>query len=137
MKKMRSRLKNNSISPHIDMTPMVDVMMLLLIFFMMSTTFIITHPGFAVNLPRAAAAQEQPPQNITILVDQNGQIAIGDKILSLGELSNLLRAAAANQPVVYIKADKEVKHGRVVEIMDEAHQAGISKVSIAIETKGK
>jgi biopolymer transport protein ExbD len=131
---MKYRRKHGGI--HIDMTPMVDVMMLLVIFFMMSTTFLITHPGFNVNLPKASAAVEQT-ENITVLISKEGQIVIGEKAMSLTELSNILSSAAVKQPVVYVKADKDVRHGVVIEVMDEIHKAGISKISVAVEPKGK
>jgi biopolymer transport protein ExbD len=118
------------------MTPMVDVMMLLVIFFMMSTTFILANPGLPVNLPKAAAAADQPPENIVVIISQDGQLAVGDRVISLGELRSLLAAVAVKQPVVYLKADKEVRHGTVVEVMDEIRKAGISKLSVAVDSKG-
>ena len=50
---MRIRRTASQVPIHVDMTPMVDVMMLLLIFFMMSTTFLVTHPGFNIVPPQA------------------------------------------------------------------------------------
>lgn len=122
---------------HIDMTPMVDVMMLLVIFFMMSTTFLIAYPGFVVNLPRASAANDQPPDNIMVVVGRDGQIAVADRPVTLGELAAVAAAQAQRQPTVYIKADKEVAHGRVVEVMDTVRKAGVAKISVAVEPKGR
>jgi len=118
---------------HIDMTPMVDIMMLLVIFFMMSTTFLVTYPGLTVNLPKATQAQEQNADHILIVVGKEGQIAIADQMVSLEEMTAFLRAQAARQPLVYIQADKDVSHGRVVEVMDVIRRSGISRTSIAIE----
>lgn len=133
---MAIRYKRKYGGIHIDMTPMVDVMMLLVIFFMMSTTFIITHPGFSVTLPKATAAVEQT-ENITVLINKDGQVAIDNRTVSLNELKSVLTGLAGKQPVVYVKADKDVKHGVVVEVMDEMRKVGISKMSVAVEPKGK
>ena len=134
---MSLRKSGRSIGVHIDMTPMVDVMMLLVIFFMMSTTFILTNPGLEVNLPKAAAASNQP-DNIVVAIGKDGQIAVGDRIVSsLEELRSLLVSVAGKQPVVYVKADDEVRHGRVVEVMDEIRKTGIAKMSIAVAIKGR
>lgn len=133
---MPLRRRRTDTSVHLDMTPMVDVMMLLVIFFMMSTTFILTHPGFAINLPKAAAASEQPPESIIVMISKDAQLAVGDKNVSLEELKPLLAAAAGKQPIVYIKADKDVRHGIVVEVMDEIRKTGIVKMSLAVEAKG-
>lgn len=120
---------------HLDMTPMVDVMMLLVIFFMMSTTFIIANPGLPVNLPKVSAAADQQ-DNIVVIIDKDGRLAVGDRAVLLAELRPMLTAAAAKQPVVYLKADKDVRHGTVVEVMDEIRKAGIAKMSVAVDNKG-
>jgi len=117
------------------MTPMVDVMMLLVIFFMMSTTFLVAYPGFTVNPPRAATASEQPPEKVVVLVDKDGRLAIGDRIVTLGELASFVAAQAGRQPSVYIKADKEAKHGLVVEVMDTVRKAGGVRIAIAVSPK--
>ncbi len=129
---MSLKKSGRSVSVHLDMTPMVDVMMLLVIFFMMSTTFIMANPGLPVNLPKAAATSDLP-DNIVVIIDKDGQIAVGDRVVSTGDLRPLLTAAAAKQPIVYLKADKEVRHGTVVEVMDEIRKTGISKLSVAVD----
>jgi biopolymer transport protein ExbD len=134
---MSLKKAKHSIGVHIDMTPMVDVMMLLVIFFMMSTTFILTNPGLPINLPKASAAANQP-ENVVIAVGKDGRIAVGDRMLSsLGDLRSLLASAVSKNTVVYVKADEEVMHGKVVEVMDEIRKAGISKMSIAVDIKGR
>ena len=59
---MRYRRESPHASVHVDMTPMVDVMMLLLIFFMMSTTFLVAHPGFNIQPPQASSGTPQSPE---------------------------------------------------------------------------
>ena len=73
---MKYRQNSSHIPVHVDMTPMVDVMMLLLIFFMMSTTFIVAHPGFNIVPPQANSGTPQPPEHITVLVNRDGNIAL-------------------------------------------------------------
>lgn len=133
---MRYRRESFHASLHIDMTPMVDVMMLLLIFFMMSTTFLVAHPGFNIQPPQASAGAPQPPEHITVLVTRDGHIAVGGRQLSVAELAATVAAKLHNQPLVFIKADKDVQHGKVVEIIDAVKKAGAAKISIAVEPKG-
>ena len=121
---------------HIDMTPMVDVMMLLLIFFMMSTTFLIAHPGFNVQPPQASAGSPQPPDHITVLVNRDGQIALGDRQVSMEELAASVATKVHTYPLVFIKADKDARHGTIVEVIDAVKRAGAAKISIAVEPKG-
>ena len=123
---------------HIDMTPMVDVMMLLVIFFMMSTVFIVDDMGFAVNLPQASTAKAVTDA-VSVAVDKDGKIGVNGQLVAKAELAAKIGGmAAANQGmVVSLKADKEASHGQVVEVMDVIRRAGIAKISIAVEEPGR
>ena len=133
---MRTRRSSDHLPVHVDMTPMVDVMMLLLIFFMMSTTFLVAHPGFNITPPQATNGTPQPPEHITVLVNRQGQIALGDKVISLGDLAATVATKAHNSPLIFIKADKDSQHGKVVEVIDAVKRAGASKISLAVDPKG-
>ncbi len=118
------------------MTPMVDVMMLLVIFFMMSTAFVTVFPGFAVNLPRASLESRHAEQ-IVVMIASDGRVAVDGRQVAQGELAAAVRAAGADGAAVSIRADKDVSHGRVVEVMDEIRKAGVTKMAIAVEPKGR
>ena len=133
---MRNRRISSHESVHVDMTPMVDVMMLLLIFFMMSTTFLVVHPGFNITPPQATSGAPQPPEHITVLVNKDGHIAVGDKAVSVGELAATVATKVHTHPLIFIKADKDAHHGKVVEVIDAVKRAGAGKISIAVEPKG-
>ena len=133
---MRTRRQKSPVPIHVDMTPMVDVMMLLLIFFMMSTTFLVAHPGFTIQPPQATSGAPQPPEHITVLVNREGQIALGDKLISLGDLTATVATKAHTHPLIFIKADKNSQHGKVVEVIDAVKRAGASKISLAVDPKG-
>ncbi len=132
---MRIRRESKYAGINIDMTPMVDVMMLLVIFFMMSTTFLIAYPGFDVNPPPASSASDQPPEKIMVLVARDGRVAVADRTVTLGDLAAFVATQAHRRPSVYIKADRETSHGRVVEVMDTVRRAGGTKIAIAVEPK--
>jgi biopolymer transport protein ExbD len=132
---MRYQRSKPTPSLGLDLTPMVDVMSTLLIFFLMTTTFLVVQPGFTVQPPQASAGAPQPPENITVLVSRDGRVAIGEKVISMNELIALVSAHRQNQPIIFIKADKETLHGRVVEVIDSVKKAGAGKISIAVEQK--
>lgn len=131
---MASRTRRQQIGVHVDMTPMVDVMMLLVIFFMMTTAFVTVYPGFAVNLPQASA-EKQAEKQIVVLIAKDGRIAVNGQPVAKEQLAAAV--TGMGKTTVSIQADKETSHGRVVEVMDEMHKAGISKLAIAIEEKGR
>lgn len=125
--------------PRIELTPMVDVVFLLLIFFMISTTFVET-PGIEVNLPESSARQiEKEPEEFKVYVTREGDIFLGEKQVSFDQLKERLAEAGPQimEKSFLLLADREAQHGRVVQIMDAARTAGITRLAIATEKRGE
>jgi biopolymer transport protein ExbD len=123
--------------PRVDLTPMVDVVFLLLIFFMISTTFVET-PGISVQLPESSSQREiKVPEEFKVQVSKEGAIFVGEERLSLEELRVRLAGygAKAREMNFALYADREARHGRVVEVMDLAREAGFGKLAIATEQR--
>lgn len=123
--------------PYVDMTPMVDCVFLLLIFFMISTTFVET-PGLSIKLPESTAQTiAREPREIKIYLDKAGQIFHQDRPVTLEQFKALLSQSGtdAGKTTFLLLADREARHGRVVQLMDLAQQAGIGKLAIATEQR--
>ncbi|RME33937.1 MAG: biopolymer transporter ExbD [Deltaproteobacteria bacterium] len=134
---MFRRQKGEQASPRVDLTPMVDVVFLLLIFFMISTTFVQT-PGLDINLPESSLKRtSQKPEEVQVYVDRNGGVFLADKKVSVSELAPLLEARKTDNSKAsfVLMADRDVRHGLVVEVMDAARQAGFVNLAIATESK--
>lgn len=122
--------------PAINLTPLIDVVFLLLIFFMVTTTFT-RDTRLIVNLPEAegAPAQDEPEQ-IEVVIDQNGSYAVGGRALINAEIDTLINAlhevseGRLDTPLVLL-ADAEATHQNVITAMDGIGQAGFSQFSIA------
>lgn len=125
--------------PYVDMTPMVDCVFLLLIFFMISTAFIET-PGLTIKLPESTKQTvTREPQEIKIYLDKEGNLFHKEQPLSLEQFKTLLQqtGSTAGQTTFLLLADREAKHGKVVQLMDLAQSAGIGKLAIATEPRRK
>lgn len=125
--------------PRVELTPMVDVVFLLLIFFMISTTFIETS-GLTIKLPKASSKiAEKEPEEIKVYLSKEGEIYLKDKLLSLQEFRNRLTGYGekASRMTFLLLADRDTRHGMVVQLMDAARQAGFGKLAIATESGGK
>ena len=119
----------------IDLTPLIDVIFQLVLFFMVSTTFVTT-PGIEVELPESNAdAILRENRDINIWMTSEGSVFVDDSPVDQDELERLLdERSALEEPVtVVIKADQEVGHGRVVEVMELARERGLVEIAIATE----
>ncbi len=118
---------------HIDVINMVDVFLNLLIFFMLSTSFI-SSPGIKINLPHGKGdVIIKPKEDLRIDINAQGTIFYGKKQVDLSGLKAALAEVAKRAPdtLVIIAADKDVLHGRVVQVMEAARSAGLHKLAIA------
>jgi biopolymer transport protein ExbD len=119
-----------------SITPLVDTMLVLLIFVLLLGAFAI-QPGIRVRLPEAASKEEEPTQDLVLILTRENRLYLNDAPLQPDELRARLqeRLRDRHDGVVVIRADKEVPHGRVVEIMDIAKGAGAVRLAIATEPK--
>ncbi len=133
MKIKRKFLKKSIL---VDTTPMTDIVFLLLIFFMLSSSFLI-EPGIKLKLPKTQTAEIQAEKKLTVSINRNSKIFLNDREIKLEELEDELRVQLAleKERLLIIRADKEVSHGLVVDIMDIAKLAGADKLAIATEKK--
>src|SRR5215471_11998396 len=117
----------------IEIIPMIDTIFFLLVFFMISTLSMARYTGLPVNLPKAATGQQTPDESAAITITADGKIAIDQQDVPRGQIGEFLKARLVKNPelLVLINADEKVEHGAVIEIMDVARQAGVSKMAIA------
>lgn len=132
-----NRPQSRSEEVFINLTPLIDVVFLLLIFFMVSTTFATIRYGIRVDLPRATTPQKKIEENIVISIAKDNHIYVGKTwVKNEKELLAILRKQINQKgKMVVINADKEVKHGRVVEVMDLAKKAGAIHLGILTSPK--
>lgn len=116
----------------INITSLIDVLFLLLIFFMVSSTFL-EQPGMKLDLPAAKSFEVEEQKELVVHISPRGEIFLGEQQVSLDTLKARLELQVAvdrERPLV-LRADRDAAHGRVVEVMDVAKQAGVRKIVIA------
>jgi biopolymer transport protein ExbD len=115
-----------------DITPLIDVVLLLLLFFMLSSSFVI-HSGINVRLPESEAAQPYRESKMTVTITPDARILLGGAEYSIDALRERMELTARDVPdtIVVLNADKDVKHGRVVEVMGVIKKAGLERLAIA------
>jgi biopolymer transport protein TolR len=118
----------------INVTPMVDVMLVLLIIFMVAAPLMMV--GVPVDLPRTAAAKiGQTKKPVVVSIERDGKVYAGRDLLPAGEIVSRLAVLHEDTPdaPVYVRADRAIPYGRVMEVMGEVGQAGFARVSLIAE----
>src|ERR1041384_7353654 len=115
----------------INVTPLVDVMLVLLVVFMVTAPLLTV--GVPVELPQTQAPPiSEPKEPLVITVDRNGGIFISETSVPVDSLVPKLQAITGSNPeaVLYVRGDKEINYGRVLEGMSLVTAAGCHKVSL-------
>jgi biopolymer transport protein ExbD len=121
----------------IEIIPMIDTIFFLLVFFMISTLSMAHYDSLPVNLPKAATGEQPPSESAAVTISPDGKIAIDKQEVERDQIANFLRRRLKSNPelVVLVNADEHVEHGLVVDVMDQARQAGVAKMAIAVKPK--
>ena len=119
----------------INVTPLVDVMLVLLIIFMVTAPML--HQGIEVALPKAEAANLPPRVDdpLIVSINRDGLVFLKDTPIHptqlVDRLTPLLKARGDNS--VFLKGDRDVPYGKVVELLDILHRGGIENVGMVTE----
>jgi len=129
----RVRKRYNQIS-EINVTPFVDVMLVLLIVFMVTAPLLTV--GIPVDLPKVkASALTDQKDPIEITVKLNGIVYLGETEVEIDNLIARLNAITNlnTEARIYVRGDRVVSYGRVMEIMSKINSAGYLKVALVTE----
>jgi biopolymer transport protein TolR len=129
--RMRGRYRPLS---EINVTPLVDVMLVLLIIFMVTAPLMTS--GVSVDLPKTDAKPlNTDSQPLTVSVNASGKIFLQDQEVELPELVAKLQAIAQNNQDrrIFVRGDKDLAYGRIMEVMGTITQGGFTKVALLAE----
>ena len=119
----------------INVTPLVDVMLVLLVVFMVTAPLLTV--GVPVELPQTQALPiNEPKEPLTITVNKEGAVFIQETTVPIENLVPRLQGITGSNPdaVLYVRGDKEINYGRVLEVMSLVTAAGFHKVSLVAES---
>ena len=122
----------------INVTPFVDVMLVLLIVFMVTAPLLTV--GIPIDLPKVKAnalTDQKDPLEVTIKLD--GKVYLGESEVKVENLIPRLEAITEQNygSRIYVRGDRVIAYGRVMEIISSINSAGFSKVALVTENPNK
>lgn len=130
------RRAGRAVMSEINVTPMVDVMLVLLIIFMVSAPLLTV--GVPIDLPQTKAKSlDQDNQPLTLSVGTQGQVFLQNSEIPLGELVDKLKAVTdargGFEERIYVRGDRKVDYGTVMQVMGRLSAAGFRRVALVTE----
>ncbi len=126
-----TRIAEDEPMAEMNFIPLIDVALTLVIILMVTTAFI-RQPGVSLRLPETATREGTPetPKDLVIAVTREGALFVDGRAQTLPELRSRMDSARRLNPQtrVLIKGDRDVAHGRVMDVLDTVRQAGLVKV---------
>ena len=118
----------------INVTPLVDVMLVLLVIFMITAPLMTSSVN--VDLPKTSATPITPDKDpITVSVAADSKVYLANDGMDLTDLVAKLQAASQSDPDrrIFVRGDKDVAYGRMIEVMGTIKQGGFNKVALLVE----
>ncbi len=133
---MRVKYRNKKAMSDINVTPFVDVMLVLLIIFMVTAPLLTA--GIKINLPESSSVLKNEKKDpVTVSINSKGEIFIQKKKFSRQQLIQKLSLFKKNNKnlKIYIKGDKKLNYGEVMELMNLINKSGFKKVALVTKLK--
>lgn len=121
----------------INVTPLVDVMLVLLVIFMVTAPML--HQGVEVKLPQSVSQNlpKTPEDPLILSITKNQVYYLNETPIARAQLRDRLKAILKNRrdKGVYLKADRNLPYGVVVEMMDTLNRIGVESLGMVTEMK--
>jgi len=120
----------------INIIPLVDVVLVLLVIFMVTAPML--YRGMDINLPTSASNTIKPEIRAVLSIEKDQRLYLDKDQVSMVQLEQKLRVMKEeHQDVsIYLRADRDVPYGMVVQVMDGVKKAGIEKLGMVTDPAG-
>jgi len=123
---------NDAKNNELNLTPLIDAVFLLLVFFMVTSVFV-QATQLKVELPIAANYDKiDQEKKLNLLISAEGQLEFKSQLVSMGQLASVLEdeRLRSGSSTLIVTADAQTPHGYVLDAMEMAVMAGVSKIDL-------
>jgi len=110
----------------LDFTALVDIALVLVVYFVLASQAAQSR-DLPVSLPQAGTGTKPAVGTLDLVIEAGGGMLFKGKPLEVLDLAALVKG----QPKVTLLADKQAKHGRVVEVVDALRKLGVQEIYFA------
>ena len=120
----------------INILPMIDIIFVILSFFIVSSLFLVKLETIPVNLPNAESSNLEKDSVIIVSMDLDNKIYIDKRLINLSSLENEIKSNIKNNSSkkVVLRADKGLKYGNVISILDILRKIENIKIGVSTES---
>ena len=131
MSQTRRPFRRRRLTPHIDMTPLIDCLFTLLIVFMLAAAF--GSPMIQLTLPQARTQDRDQPSELIVSIDAKGSYFVNGQPSDPARLEETLRPllARSKDRIVTFRGDEKIPYEWFVKVLDASRAAGAAHVEIA------
>jgi biopolymer transport protein TolR len=130
---MKLQRRTSHIIRELNLVPLIDVLLVVLFFYMIISPMM--SRGLDVNLPRSEANTIKQEDRAVITVTRGQEVFLESERVDVAKLKDILRTVRKQKPQVnvYLRADRDVPYGIVVQVMDAVKRAGIDRLGMVTE----
>ena len=134
---MRKSFKNYNQEPQINILPMIDIIFVILSFFIISSLYLVKLESIPLNLPNAKTSKNELNDPIIISLDIAGNIYINKNYSKKKSFENDISKLITNKDkeFILIRADKEIKYGEVIYVLDILRKFRNLKIAVSTDPK--
>ena len=131
--RIRKRKNNQVVSPEVNIIPLIDISLMLLVVFMVTTPML--QNNIKVDLPHGQAKEvKEQKQEFVVYIDKNEKLFFNDEQLNHDQLIERMKnkIATSSDKTVFVKADRAINYGKVIELVDQIKcVGGVKYVALA------
>ena len=134
---MRKFYKSYNRDPQINILPMIDIIFVILSFFIVSSLYLVKLESIPLNLPNAETSKNELSDPMIVSLDVGGNIYINKNISTRESFENDISKLIAkeNKKLILIRADKDIKYGEVIYVLDIIRKFKNIKIAVSTEPK--
>ena len=132
---MRKSSKFYNQQPQINILPMIDIIFVILSFFIISSLYLVKLESIPLNLPNAETSKNELNDPIIVSLDKSGNIYINKNYSTKESFERDISKFAENKKLILIRADKDIKYGEVIYVLDILRKFKNLKIAVSTEPK--